>query len=174
MNNNERLEVIRRKGLRNRASDAEKAVAENKIILELTNKVKKLAVRIKDIIVLANACCENGVEIPSCNMYFENSDTGARWGYPHEFIAEGIHQNTGLISDGFCSSKTDVGYKSVGIEHYSKGYSFYTDGSQIFALDKDHKDCVMVPKVADLVQFLEEFPVFEKAFLSWVESLEYA
>lgn len=168
-----RLEIIHQKAKRDKATEEEKAAAENMIVKELTDKVKALASRIGDILQLANACRESGVDIPISNSFFDGSDSGARWGYPHEFIAEGIHHNTGLITDNGYRESSKFTY--LGIERYSKGYTFYTDGEQAFMLDKVHTGQAAVPpKSTDLVQFLEEFPVFEQAFLGFIDSLEYA
>ena len=173
MLNNRRLEIIQQKALRDRATEEEKAVAENIIVSELTDKVKALASRIGDILQLANACRENGVNIPVSNSFFGNSDSGARWGYPHEFIAEGIGHNTGLITDNGYRETSKFTY--VGIERYSKGYTFYTDGKDAFMLDREHKGrAAKPPKSVDLIQFLEQFPAFEQAFLGFIDSLEYA
>lgn len=168
----ERMNIIKNKAKK----DADAKLAAQNAEIDQQNKlmkeIKSLSSRIKDIIALANACNQNGVKIPEKDLWHDDYDSGKKYGYKHEFIAEGICHHTGLIRTW--GSYANGTYKYIGIENGGANgcYDLWTDGDNVFYIHEDNRNDKQRPGIRDMGKFLEEFPVFERAFLNWIDSLD--
>ena len=162
----ERMEIIRNKARKNKEEEANKLSAEdakrNKLILQ----IKNLHDRINSLLILANECDINGIKIPQDGYYYSRYNSAKEFGYDAEFIAEGIRHHVGFINGGK--------YEWVGIKNGGACgvYDFYTNGSEVFSIHQSTK-AKAEPRICDMEQFLEEFPVFEKAFYNWIDNLQW-
>lgn len=161
----ERMEIIRNKAKKNKEEEANKLSAEdakrNKLILQ----IKNLHDRINSLLILANECDTNGINIPQDGYYYRRYNSAKEFGYDAEFIAEGIRHHVGFINGGK--------YEWVGIKNGGACgvYDFYTNGSDVFSIHQSTR-AKAEPRIRDMEKFLEEFPVFEKAFYNWIDSLQ--
>lgn len=168
----ERIAIIQNKA---KQDAEEKLIARNKEEerrVELITQVQALSDRIETVITLANVCVKNGVEIPKDSSWSQKYDSGKPYGYSHEFIAEGITHHTGLIRTWGESQKGL--YKYIGIENggWCGVYDFWTDGYEVCAVRGNNREDKKLPRIRDMVDFLNEFPQFERAFLNWVDSMK--
>ena len=162
----DRIAIIKNRAQKNIEEANAARDAEEREKLDLINQIKCMAERIGTIINLANICVDNGIEIPNKRYSFNEYDSGKKYGYPHEFIAEGIRHHTGLI-------RGKNKYHYIGIENGGAcgTYDFWTDGFDVWAVHERDRNDLKDPRIRDMKQFIEEFPVFEKAFLNWIDSL---
>lgn len=162
----DRLANIKNRAMSDKQAELDAKAKEEAEREALIDKIVSYSERINTILMLANACIQNGVEIPERHpMYDRKYASAEKYGYSHEFIAEGICHHTGLIS-------TCKHYEYIGIINGGACgmYDFYTDGDTVFAMHERDKTRVR-PRIDDMRQFLEEFPVFEKAFLKFIDTL---
>ena len=163
----DRLSIIKNKAKNDMENIAKK---ENERITketELINKIEKLTERISTLIVLANKCVEMGIKFP---MSSETNKYGyGKGGYSYNFFADGIFHHVGFMG---------IEYKSKEIKYlgiYQGGacgkYDFYTNGKETFSLHED-THLRSEAKIEHMEWFLKEFPVFEKAFYKWIDSME--
>ena len=167
----DRLAIINNRAQKNIEEANAAHDAEENERLELINQIKGMAERIGEIINLANACIKNGIKIPEKSFNYPTYDAGKKYGYPHEFIAEGIRHHTGLIRTwGRCGNET---YEYIGINNGGACgcYDFWTDGFDVWAVHEDNRYDKQKPRIEDMKQFIKEFPKFEKGFLNWIDSL---
>ena len=170
MTTEERIAIIRNKAKRDEEEYIEAISAEERQRNELIAQVNNLNKRIEALITLANECVNNGIGIPERDHDFGSYDTAKKYGYDAEFIAEGIRHHTGFI-------RTWPWYKTgnfvwVGIENGGACgcYDFYTNGDEVFSIHEENHSKEK-PRIRDMQKFLKEFPVFEKAFYNWIDSL---
>lgn len=167
MTTEERFNIIKNKANRDRQEKIDKETAVKNRRKDLMEQIKEISDRIQDIIALANSCNENSVKIPE-DRY--DKESGAKYGYPHEFIAEGICHHVGLIRTwGLYGSGT---YQFIGIVNGGccGQYDFWTNGYRSFGRHEE-THIETEPRISDLEHFLKEYPSFEKAFLNWIDSL---
>ena len=157
MTTEERMEIIKNKA--KQIANAEKSAAAKEAMEheELTVRIRELFDRIQDILALANACDTNKIKMPK---------DGRRYGYEYSFVAEGLHHRTGLI-------RCDGEYKYVGIENGGAcgEFDFRTDGNQCYAVHESNQGIKRKARIYDMQKFLEDFPVFEEAFLKWIDNM---
>lgn len=167
----ERMNIIKNKAKKDADAKLTAQNAEREQQNRLMKEIKSLSNRIKDIIALANACNKNGVKIPEYTIW-GCCDSGKKYGYEHEFIAEGIYHHTGLIRTWGCY--TNGTYKYIGIENGGAcgHYDLWTDGDNVFYIHEDNRNDKKWPGIRDMEKFLKEFPVFEQAFFNWIDSLD--
>lgn len=178
MNRNEvlenRLNIIKNKAERDRQEKIAREREEEKRIDDLIDQVNSMEDRIQDIINLANACIKSKISIPRKGYYYGNYDSGKKYGYPHEFVAEGIRHHVGLIVDAREYDVLNHNYsiKYIGINNGGANgkYDFHTDGHYVYHVHEDNNS-IKRPTEYDLEKFLKEFPEFEKGFLNWIDSL---
>lgn len=158
MTTEERLEIIKNKA--KQIADAKKTAAQKEAEEHqvLVDEVRMYSEQIQNILTLANACDANGIKMPK---------DGKRYGYEHSFRAEGFYHHVGLIY-------TEGEYKYIGIENGGAcgKYDFWTDGNRCYAVHEDNQTIKREARICDMQQFLEEFPQFEKAFLTWIDNME--
>lgn len=170
MNTEDRIAIIKNKAIKNDREKQEAANAELTRRNELINIIKGMKERIETILLLANTCTENKIKIPEKRISMDY-DAGKKWGYPHEFIADGIRHHVGLIRT-WGSYKDDI-YKYVGINNGGAcgRYDFWTNGTIVWAVHENNRNDIKPPRICDLEQFIKEFPEFESGFLKWIDSL---
>lgn len=167
MNTEDRIAIIKNKAIKNDREKQEAANAEETRRNELINIVKGMKKRIETILLLANTCIENKIKIPEKRISMDY-DAGKEWGYPYEFIADGIRHHVGLIR----IYESGV-YKYIGINNGGAcgSYDFWTNGTVVQAVHEDNRNNIKAPRIRDLEQFIKEFPEFEAGFLKWIDSL---
>ncbi len=168
MNNktfSERIMIINGKVQRDEQEKKKKQLDKENKIEKLRNDIYELKERIDDLIKLANYCIEKGVKIPEEEGSF-GVKSGEKYGYPHEFFAEGFYHHTGFMG----RAKEPIKYLGI----YNGGacgiYDFYTNGDETFSIHRKTKE-ITEAKIQDMKQFLSEFEQFESAFYNWIESL---
>ena len=166
-----RIDIIKNRAKKNIEEEQTARDAENRRIQALADRIRDMSDRINAIIRLANTCIENGIKIPESEMFSMREDAGKEYGYPYEFIAEGIRHHTGLIRTWPEYKKGTYEYIGINNGGACGCYDFWTDGDNVWAVhENNHKD-KRTPRIKDMEKFLEEFPVFEKAFLNFIDSL---
>ena len=167
MTTEERIAIIKNKAQKDADAKAAAEDAKIKEIKKLETIIKGMSDQIETIITLANTCVENGIEIPRKSQWSNDYDSGKEYGYPYEFIAEGIRHHTGLI-------RRKGNYKYIGIDNGGccGQYDFWTNGYDVFAVHEARREDRRVARIRDMEQFIKEFPVFAKAFLAWIDSLD--
>lgn len=157
----------------------EKARAEeeeqNRIIIlnDLALKIKDLKPRIENLIVLHDRCMELGIKIP---QDIWGKDSAKPYGYDAEFIAEGIYHHVGFFEDKDGITRLGIkngganGYYDLVVEQFGTVFGRcnldYKEKHNVDITNKDYKWSEY-----DMRKFLREFPVFEKAFLAWIDTL---
>lgn len=175
----ERMETIRNKGQKNIDEAQAKADAKRNELNELCEKVRDMGQRVKDLCKLANTCIENNIQIPCKTQFSSDYDSGKKWGYPYEFIAEGIRHHVGFFTPKrewkngiqvFTEPFRYIGIKNGGA---CGVWDFRTDGDIVQSISNTDYDRgkISEPRKRDLEQFIKEFPQFEAAFLKWIDSL---
>lgn len=177
----ERMAIIKNKAEQSKNEAQIKADAEERERFELMEQIKDLINRIEDLCKLANACLENGIEIP-CNKQFSfDYNSGEKWGYPYEFIAEEIRHHVGFFTPKFewnnNGKKTFTEpFRYIGIKNGGACgvWDFRTDGVAVESINNTDYDKgkMAEPRIRDMKQFLKEFPLFEQGFLNWIDSLQ--
>ena len=169
MTTEERLEIIRNKAERNVIEAEEKANAEELKREELKSQIKNLYSRIQSLLICANECVKNGIKIPKSDSTY--SRAGEKYGYDHEFIAEGFYHGTGLVRER--DSKT---FRYLGINNGGAcgPWDFRTDGDIIINVGGENynRDQIKEPQNKDMEKFLKQFPIFEEAFYKWIDSMD--
>ena len=166
MTQEERLRNIQTKAKRDAAVKAAAENAEKAERNELIQQIKDMYERITDLIALANACIDNGIAIPQAEPLDSMKRSGEPWGYPYEFIAEGIYHHTGFIKQN--RTITYIGIKNGGA---NGTFDFWTDGLNVWHVHEQNKSIKREPSIYDLQKFLREFPKFEEAFLKFVDEM---
>lgn len=168
MNTEDRIAIIKNKAIKNDREKQEAVNAEKTRRDELINIIKGMKERIETILLLANTCIENKIKIPQTLDY----NAGKEWGYPYEFIAEGIRHHVGLIAT-WDNYRNSVVCKYIGINNGGACgcYDFWTNGTVVKAVHEDNRSDIKIPRICDLEQFIREFPGFESGFLKWIDSL---
>ena len=168
MTTEERIMIIKNRAQKNIDDEMKRLDDEMKRLNKLEECISEMTDRIKTIITLANTCLESGIKIPE-TKFSQSYDAGKKYGYPHEFIAEGIRHHTGLIRPNRTSNR----YKYIGIENGGAcgRYDFWTDGNDIWAVHECNRNDKQPARERDMEQFIKEFPVFEEAFLNFIDSL---
>lgn len=164
MTTEERIALIRDRA---RRDSEEKAEQERRKELEkesLKLEILSLKERISAIITLANECKNNGVKIPESKCGTYKLDAAIQYGYDAEFIAEGIRHHVGLINTS--------PFRWLGIDNGGAcgPYDFRTNGCEVFSIHETEHFWAE-PRTCDMKQFLVEFPVFEKAFYNWIDTM---
>lgn len=162
-----------------RRDEDEKARREKEARIEqilLKEQIGLLEGRIKEILALANKCIELGIEIPESEPFSHKRYAGKAYGYDADFVADGIWHHVGFYRTWGCSYKRPYAYLAILNGGACGPWDFVTDGMQILAVsnrdyydDDDHE--TGQPRTEDMKKFLREFPVFESAFLKWIDSL---
>ena len=171
MTTEERMAIICNKAKK----DADEATRKANELLSKTDKLKEqvcnLEDRIYNMIMLANACVDNKVEIPGSRFNWSfDYDAAKKYGYDADFLADGVRHHTGFICTW--SANEIQHFKYIGIKNggFCGKWDFYTDGREVFSIHEENGSYAE-PRICDMEQFLKEFPVFEQAFYNWIESL---
>ena len=171
MTTEERMAIICNKAKK----DADEATRKANEMLAKRDKLKgqvcDLENRIYNMMMLANACIDNKVEIPGSGyQWSSHHDAAKKYGYDADFLAEGIRHHTGFICK--LAERGKRHFKYIGIKNggYCGKWDFYTDGREVFSIHEENGSYAE-PRICDMEQFLKEFPVFEQAFYNWIESL---
>lgn len=168
MNNktfSERIMIINGKVQRDEQENKKKQLDKENKVEKLRNDIYELKERINDLIMLANYCIEKGVKIPEEGSF--GVKAGKKYGYSHEFFAEGFNHHTGFMGRG----KVPIKYLGIYNGGFCGVYDFYTNGDETFSEHEKTKE-ITEARIQDMKQFLEEFEQFENAFYKWIDSLE--
>lgn len=162
---NERLAMLDKKVVDDKAKQLSAEKKERLAVQEATNKIKELSHEIWELLELANACRAKGIELPV--GYNGNYDGLKKYGYDHDAMADGIYHGVGFM--GRCQKETIkyVGYYNGG---YCGPWDFYTDGVVVFCKHEDKKNCMKEPNSAECKEFLTMFPQFRDAFYKWFDT----
>lgn len=147
------------------------AIDEKEIkVHAMTERVKALQPRIKELIETANACLENGIEINACEkkgIYFCSYESGS-------FMANDAFHRVGFVKTWDFEYPTCVRKISeIGINAGDFGgrYDFRTDGTKIYSVNKNNEKDIVEPSINYLNQFLRNFDDFESAFYNYVDNI---
>ena len=176
----ERMAIIKNKAEQDKNEAQAKADAEERERFELEEQIRDLLNRIRDLCQLANACIENGIKIPTNSQFSSEYNSGEKWGYPYEFIAEGIRHHVGFFTPKrewrngeqvFTEPFRYIGIKNGGA---CGVWDFRTDGVTVESINNTDYDRgkTTKPRIQDMKKFLKEFPLFEQGFLNWIDSLQ--
>lgn len=146
----------------------EKAITNQ--IEEYKEKIKSLKPRIDELISVANACLENGIEInaehKSFSTYLDKWECGT-------FCTNGISHKIGFVwqyrNNKFINKIEAMGIDGGGAngEHYLR-----TDGSFVISrVGRGYDDKCKEPDLYQLKRFVETFDDFETAFYKYVDKI---
>ena len=158
MTTEERMNIIKAKAKAIANAELDAKAREDAERQELVDKVREMFERIQDVLTLANACRAIGLKMPK---------DGKRYGYEYSFETEGIDHHVGLVM-----SKDP--YEFIGIRNggFCGVMDFWTNGNVCYSVHEENRSIRRAPRINDLKKFLEEFPVFEAAFLKWIDGME--
>ena len=174
---NERLNKLN-KYVENKKARAEEEEQNRIIILnDLALKIKDLKPRIESLIVLHDKCMEIGIEIPrdknhmvGCCGYIPSAK---KYGYNADFIAEGIYHHVGFFEDSDGITRLGIenggacGYYDLVVDEFGGVFGRLENSRHIVNITRKE----YTRSERDMRKFLKEFPVFEKAFLAWIDTL---
>ena len=140
-------------------------------MMSLISQCNEYSERVRDLLKLARYCIEKGIRIPiKGRLDTDNFGTAKKYGYPHEFFAEGICHHVGFIAKDRYAKKPEI----IAIGIVNGGccgvWDFYNTGDDIYSKHEENGS-IMSPKKKDMQQFLKEFESFEKAFYNFIDSL---
>lgn len=177
MTKEERIERIHAKAENDKKAATEKLAADQWEYERLACEIEGLYSRINDVLDVVNACLGAGLKLP------DDDYTAKRYGYRgrHGFYADGVGHNVGFDCKHENGYAVPYGGSEIGrikIENggYNGPYNFYADGFDFYWKHEDSKRESGICRHPeswkyDMEKFVKEFPVFEKAFYSWVDSL---
>lgn len=132
-------------------------------------QIKALRPRIEELIGVANACLENGIEI---NKAHRNDSYYDKWEYG-TFCTNCITHKIGFVwqykDNQFIKKIETMGIDGGGAngEHYLR-----TDGNFVISrVGRGYDDKCKEPDVYQLKRFLETFDDFESAFYKYVDEI---
>lgn len=172
MTKEELMAKIQTKAANDRKAEEDKLAAARKEYDTLAAGIGELSDRILDILDVVNACLSNGVKVPSHNEYGKDRyGPKARNG----FYADGISHNVGFDWVRYGSDEKILRL-SIRNGGYNGPYNFFADGEDFYWKHEDsmrERGICREPKSwkYDMEKFIKEFPLFEAAFYSWVDSL---
>lgn len=134
----------------------QKEAAEQERLMTL-EKVTALKPRIQRLIMLANACNEAQLKLPS-----------EMKGYGYSTMAEGFYHHLGFMGRG----RMPITHLGIYAGGACGSWDFYTDGINTFDQDERNDAIRQNASIGHMKQFLEEFETFESAFLKWIDSLD--
>lgn len=168
------------------AADQEREAAKQREIDEQTQAaiqtIRSMKERITNLVLIANRCAENRIPFPYCgNQHwwavlgrYPSTATVDCFGYKgHDFIANGIAHNLGLMTSERKSFDGKLQFNGVGIMAGGAcgPINLWTDGEDVVGIHED-TDRRCAPPLYYLQRFIEEFPKLEQAFYAWIESLQ--
>lgn len=168
MNTSERINSIfaKRNELNNDAQT--KALAEDELRQELMDAVRSLHDRIADVLAVGKALQENG--FLEARRMFDRDRRLIPYGYDGGIIAEGFYHHVGFMMRKGCNTHEHPEWVGIRMGGACGSYDFYTDGVDVLSIQQDtHVQQESVP-IRHIQQFLNEFPVFEKALYAWVDA----
>lgn len=170
------LHIIEKKGKEIRKK---KEQIESAFVCEMDEafeKVKALFPRVNALLVLANKCIEEGIELPKCDKCFLMGYGNGRYGFESDII----YSSLGFVPRNARNSD-ELAYDYIGIRNggYKDKYDIFINGNEVFFTKKgkvilffDYDDPKTTPtKIKFLNRFFEKFDSFEAAFYKWVKSL---
>ena len=170
------LDIIEKKGkeIRKKKEQAESAFVWE--MDEAFERVKVLFPRVDALLVLANKCIEEGIELPKCDKCFLMGYGNGRYGFESDVICS----NLGFVPRNARNSN-ELAYDYIGIRNggYEDKYDILINGNEVFFSEKgkeipfsDYDDKKnMQTKIRFLNHFFEKFDSFETAFYKWIKSL---
>ena len=174
----ERLSMIERKAAFDRDIETEKQNRKQKELEAALAEVKKLELRIKGLLQIANKCIEEGVPFPSAT---ETQKFGYGKGYDsYNFIADGINHDVGFMDartnarSGGVVQSGELHYLGINNGGFMGKWDFYTNGEETFVQHEDTKKRreLNSDDIELIKPFLKEFDVFENAFYKWIDSFD--
>lgn len=180
MTKEERMAKIQTKAANDRKAEEDKANAAKAEYDRLAGEIKSLSERIGAVLDLADFCLKNGVEIPFCRPWGKQERYGpnARAG----FYADGVTHNVGFDCKWGAGRPHPIDGEiprlSIRNGGYNGPYNFYANDMGFWwehedRMTREREGICREPKSwkYDMEKFIKEFPLFEAAFYSWVDSL---
>lgn len=176
MTKEERMAKIQTKAANDKKAEEEKRNAAKREYERLAAEIAGLYDRVNDILDVVNACIANGVTVPFHKEYGGNERYGenAKSG----FFADGIIHNVGFDRRQCCGESKKILRLSIENGGANGPYNFFVDGEDFYWRHEDREvrrreEICREPKSwkYDMEKFIKEFPLFEAAFYSWVDSL---
>lgn len=164
-----RVDAIKAYKKRKDEEDARKEKEKMDRIEALKYEIHKLQPRIAELINVANACMENGIEI---NSFGKTSS-------PHEgkatFVTNSISHRVGFAWDGNPREYRD-GLRKVEMMGINAGgvcgcWDFRTNGKNTISVNESNLKRCEEPKIEHMEQFLRGFDEFEERFYDYVDSI---
>lgn len=154
-----------------KAEEVEKARKADECAI-LKRAIGELAERIQTLITLANACIDEGINLPDKYVTTDISN----WGHcSWDFYTDGIYHHVGFVGRRAIrkgDKDKHIDYMGIEMGGACGVYDFYTNGVNTFSMHEDTK-AKIEPVAKHMKDFLAEFDTFEKAFYKWLDSFKH-
>ena len=164
-----RIDDIKKYKQRCEIEKINKEMAKRKEIEIYIEQIQALKPRIEELISVANACLENGIEI---NKAHRNDSYYDKWEYG-TFCTNCISHKIGFVwqykDNQFINKIETMGIDGGGAngEHYLR-----TDGDYVVSrVGRGYDDKCKEPSLYQLQRFVESFDDFETAFYMYVDKI---
>lgn len=137
---------------------------------QLVRVVMASKARIDELLLIANECLKNGIEIDaygkSLSRYKDTRENGS-------FITNGITHKIGFVKSMKASQITELGIDGGGC---CGPWDFRTDGKNVYSVSNKGyaKGLVSEPTLEHLLQFVSGLSEFESAFYDYVDKITVA
>ena len=162
-----RIAAIRKHHDAQVADNNAKRLAEEEKKGKLVECIKSLKPRIDNLILVANECIRNGLEIDAygktLSRYKDTRENGT-------FVTNGITHRLGFVKTQMSDSVTQLGIDGGG---YCGKWDFRTDGENTYSISNNDYERSMSaePTLIHLKQFVSDFPEFEADFYAYVDGI---
>ena len=127
-------------------------------------EIAKLKPRIDELISVANACIENGIEIDGTRRSFGSSyDTWEKG----TFVTNSISHKVGFVF----TRQNKITLMGINAGGACGKWDFRTDGEHTFSANEDDLTRTTEPLLHHCKEFLEKFDEFETAFYNYVDKI---
>ena len=164
-----RIDDIKKYKQRCEIEKINKEMVKRKEIEIYIEQIQALKPRIEELISVANACLENGIEI---NKTYRNDSYYDKWEYG-TFCTNCISHKIGFVwqykDNQFINKIETMGIDGGGAngEHYLR-----TDGDYVISrVGRGYDDKCKEPDLYQLQRFVETFDDFETAFYMYVDKI---
>ena len=147
--------------------EEEKMTKEQELKQELDGcktEIAKLKPRIDELISVANACIENGIDIDGYRRGFGRSyDT---WGNG-TFVTNSISHKVGFVF----TRQNKITLMGINAGGACGRWDFRTNGENTFSANEDDSTHTKEPLLHHCKEFLEKFDEFETAFYNYIDKI---
>lgn len=126
-------------------------------------QIKLLKPRIDELISVANACMEHGIEINARMNRMYGQD---KW-EEGTFVTNSISHKIGFVT----RRKMEITHMGINAGGACGSWDFRTDGENTFSADEDNPKITKEPLLHHCKEFLADFDKFEAEFYKYIDNL---